>query len=152
MEFSCEREIDPVTGLLSAHLSWSYKYDPLVEEGIKQRRLFILLLGDEKSMPSDTIYISKEVPKMCETMSHFNFVYVLQQNITGPKGNIICAVVGVDTVKYNQTIAVCLTTHCEYNSQIISLLLQDGVVSESIVINDICPHGTDNLIYEFQVG
>lgn len=117
VEFSCEREIDPVTGLLSAHLSWSYKYDPLTEEGIKRRRLFIPLLGDEKSMPSDAIYIYKEVAKMCETMSYFNFVYILQQNVSDFEGNIICAVVGVDTVKYNQTIAVCLTTHGEYNSQ-----------------------------------
>lgn len=26
------------------------------------------------------------------------------------------------------------------------------MVSESIVVNDICPHGTNNLIYKFQVS
>ena len=40
VSFSCDRVLDPVTGLLSIHMSWSYEYNRLIEEAITKRNLF----------------------------------------------------------------------------------------------------------------
>ena len=43
IDFSCQRAIDPITGLLSLQLNWSYEYNPLIEidEVVSQKNIYL---------------------------------------------------------------------------------------------------------------
>ena len=45
MNYSCRREINSITGLLSVYLNWNYEYSAAVEDVIQEKKLFLQLLA-----------------------------------------------------------------------------------------------------------
>ena len=61
MTVSYERTVDPATGLLSAHLNWSYEYNPLVEQAISENVVVITLERGQGLQPSSRVTLDFEV-------------------------------------------------------------------------------------------
>ena len=47
VNFSCDRTVDSITGLLTIHLNWTYEYNPLIEEAISRRKIFLYAQTDK---------------------------------------------------------------------------------------------------------
>ena len=61
IEFSCQRTMDRTTGLLSTHISWSYEYNPLIEEAISEKKVFLSRQNGAMLLVGATIALDPEV-------------------------------------------------------------------------------------------
>jgi hypothetical protein len=117
VDYSCRGEIDTITGLLTAHLNWNYEYNPIVEDVILKKTMFLQSFAD-RDFEAGNIDLDPE-------RSSFE--------LTNPNGKLFCDDKHRSTVNYTQTIL-------------------SGVVSESVVLNNLCVFDHDENVYEFQLN
>ena len=78
INFSCDRTVDSITGLLTIHLNWTYEYNPLIEEAISRRNIFFKARTDEGDLLNgDNIPLDPQVYIILCSKTHHCYHYII---------------------------------------------------------------------------
>jgi hypothetical protein len=97
LSFSCERTVDPVSGLLSVRLAWSYEYIATLET-LTTKEVLLRYLSDKKLKTAFRIPLDPEFSQ---------------------KNDVFCTADRTGFADYNETITVCSQTLCDFHGSFI---------------------------------